>query len=87
MTLLRKRGAHKIPLPSFPWGRGYTAPPILPEVHMKVGDIVKVNGRDVKVTFVNGTNYSYAPVEKKEAPQVEVAAEEVKEEEPKAKPK
>ena len=50
---------------------------------MKVGDIVKVNGRDVKVTYVNGSNYSYAPVEKKAEPKLEEAKEVAEEVKPK----
>jgi len=29
---------------------------------MKVGDIITVDGKKVRVTWVQGNNYSYAPV-------------------------
>ena len=49
---------------------------------MKVGDIIKVNGKSVRVTYVSGDNYSYAPVEQKkqeEVPKLDEIEEKIKE--------
>ena len=74
-----KRGAHK----TITRGGYNTRPTPFKEDRMKIGDIIKVNGKRCRVTAVYGANYSYA--EEIEEPKAEPVEAEVIEE-PKAEP-